>query len=216
MSLSLSEEHKRHLSLLVHHDTTVVKEFCRLATQFVKHGVNHRVFTSAATKLGVLPTQVEDAIKALVFLLSHCTQAATSQSEFQELTISLGFNEAAVSVLTDVYTQHEVELKDYLKTMGVKILQYHNLEWRFDILVGSRTLSHIAEPLITLELSLDTNTLSGSQDEDGDGDQQSKQVCDKLLLQADPNNLVHMTNILEEALREAHTHHSRRIHRYLK
>ncbi|XP_069188717.1 COMM domain-containing protein 2-like [Procambarus clarkii] len=153
MSLSLSEEHKRHLSLLVHHDTTVVKEFCRLATQFVKHGVNHRVFTSAATKLGVLPTQ---------------------------------------------------------------ILQYHNLEWRFDILVGSRTLSHIAEPLITLELSLDTNTLSGSQDEDGDGDQQSKQVCDKLLLQADPNNLVHMTNILEEALREAHTHHSRRIHRYLK
>ncbi|XP_053651319.1 COMM domain-containing protein 2 isoform X1 [Cherax quadricarinatus] len=213
----LSQEHKSQLSLLVKQDAAVLNDFCGLAAQFVKHGVHPKVFASAAHKLGVLPSQVEDAIRALVFLLSHSTQATATKMEFQDLITTLGFTEAAVNVLTDAYTDNEGELKEYLKKMGVQIPHYHNLEWRFDILVGSRALSHIAEPLITLQLSLDTHTCPGSQtNEDDGGGKQSEPVYDKLLLQTDPNNLVHMTSVLEEALHEARTHHSRRIHRYIK
>ncbi|MPC96905.1 COMM domain-containing protein 2 [Portunus trituberculatus] len=86
--------------------------------------------------------------------------------------------------------------------------QYKNLEWRFDILVGSRSLRHIAEPLLTLQLSLD----AGSESKAG----REEETCDKLLLQTDPNNLLHITSVLEDALHEARTHHSRRVQRYLK
>lgn len=215
MPISISEDHRTQLSLLVTQDPPVVKEFCRLASQFLRQGVNPRVFNSAANKLGVQPSQVEDAIQALVFLLSYCTQVAASKVEFQDLTISIGFAEDAVKVLTDAYTDNMLELKKFLKSMGVQIPQYHDLEWRFDILVGSRTLSHIAEPLITLQLSLDTNKSSHGTENDADKEQ-LQSVCDKLLLQTDPNNLVHLTAVLEEALQEARAHHSRRIHRHLK
>ncbi|KAG7155911.1 COMM domain-containing protein 2-like [Homarus americanus] len=216
MPLTISEDHRHQLSLLITQETQVVKEFCRLATQFLKQGVNPRIFGSAANKLGVQPLQVEDAIRALVFLLSHCTQAAASKMEFQDITTSLGFTKDAVKVLTDAYTDNETDIKEYLKTMGVQTPHYRNLEWRFDILVGSRTLTHIAEPLVTLQLSLDENTARSFQAGESGTGIEERSECVKLLLQTDPNNLVHMTNVLEEALHEARTHHSRRIHRHLK
>lgn len=208
MPLTISEDHKAHLSLLIPQEAPVVGEFCRLAIQFLKQGVNPRVFNSAANKLKVQPNEIEEAIRALVYLLSHCTQATASKDEFNQLLLSLGFSEDAAQVLTETFTQNEPELKMYLKKMGVQVPEYCNLEWRFDILVGSRTLNHIAEPLITMQLSLDSH----KSKEDGSLQDQPG----KLLLQTDPNNLSHMTAVLEEALHEARTHHSRKIHRHLK
>lgn len=217
MPLSISDDHKNQLRLLQTQDTHVVKEFCRLATLFLKQEVNPRVFSSAANKLGVQPLQVEESIQALVFLLSQSSQTSLSQTDFKELAASLGFAEDAAQALTDTYTENELELKEYLKRMGVQFPNYQNLEWRFDILVGSRTLHHIAEPLIMLQLSLDRG--SHQETKDSTHDLRAKDdnfKSDKLLLQTDPNNLVHMTTVLEEALQEARTHHSRRVHRHFK
>ncbi|XP_063845127.1 COMM domain-containing protein 2-like [Scylla paramamosain] len=206
--VTLPEDLQANLSLLMTQDTPVVKEFCRLATQYFRQEVKPKVFGSAATKLGVQPSQVEDAVQALVFLLIRCAQVSTTTSELHSLSTSLGFTEDAAQVLTDAYTSSEAEVKEYLKTQAVKTPQYKNLEWRFDILVGSRSLRHIAEPLLTLQLSLD----AGSNSKLG----REEEACEKLLLQTDPNNLLHITSVLEDALHEARTHHSRRVQRYLK
>ncbi|KAG0710140.1 COMM domain-containing protein 2 [Chionoecetes opilio] len=206
--VTLPEELRAKLSFLVTQDTPVVREFCRLATQYFRQEVKPRVFTSAATKLGAQPSQVEDAVQALVFLLIRCSQGNTTTTELHTLATSLGLNDDAAKVLVATYTDSEAEVKDYVKTLGVKTPQYKNLEWRFDILVGSRSLHHLAEPLLTLQLSLDT----GSPSKEGREDE----ACESLVLQTDPNNLLHITSVLEEALHEARTHHSRRVQRYLK
>ncbi|KAK3873278.1 hypothetical protein Pcinc_021704 [Petrolisthes cinctipes] len=212
MPLTISEDLKAQLSLLTTQNASVLQEFCRLANQYYRQEINPKIYNSASNKLGVQPSQVEDAVRALVFLLIHCTKAKASKLEVEELATSLNFTKDAVKVLADAYTNNEGDIKEYMKSMGVQVPHYNNLEWRFDILAGSRALHHIAEPLITLQLFLDHSSgIQQQNKEDGSGGK-----CEKILLQTDPNNLVHMTNVLEEALQEARTHHSRRVQQYLK
>ncbi|XP_066960079.1 COMM domain-containing protein 2 isoform X1 [Macrobrachium rosenbergii] len=217
MPLTISDDHKDQLSLLLTQDIPVIHEFCRLAGLFLQQEVNPRVFSSAANKLGVQPSQVEEAIQALVFLLNQSARTSVSQEEFKTLAVSLGFSTDAADVLTNAYLENDLQLKEYLKRMGVQVPLYQNLEWRFDILVGSRALHHIAEPLVTLQLSLDKASSEGNCDTNSESPMtKSDNRVEKLLLQTDPNNLLHMTAVLEEALQESRTHHSRRVHRHLK
>lgn len=65
--------------------------------------------------------QIEEAIRALVYLFSHCTQATASKDEFKQLLLSLGFSQDAAQVLTETFTENEAELKAYLKRMGVQV-----------------------------------------------------------------------------------------------
>lgn len=65
--------------------------------------------------------QIEEAIRALVYLFSHCTQATASTDEFKQLLLSLGFSQDAAQVLTETFTENEAELKAYLKRMGVQV-----------------------------------------------------------------------------------------------
>lgn len=218
--IALPEELKGRLALLVAQETAVVREFCRLTSQYFRQEVKPKVFTSAANKLGAQPSQVEDAVQALVFLLIRCGQVNPTTEDLHGLSTSLGFSEDAAKVIADTYTDNEAEVKEYLKASGVKVSQYKDLEWRFDVLVGSRSLRHVAEPLLTLQLTLDTPN-SDSTRKEGIGEGQDGGVgegggCETLLLQTDPNNLLHMTSVLEDALQEARTHHSRRVQRYLK
>jgi hypothetical protein len=60
--------------------------------------------------------------------------------------------------------------------------------------LGSRSLHHQITPLVLLKLATKS----------GDG-------MDTVLLQTDPVNLLHLTNTLDEALKEMKTAHCRRI-----
>ncbi|XP_068223005.1 COMM domain-containing protein 2 [Palaemon carinicauda] len=217
MSLTLSDDHKDRLALLLTQDISVIHEFCRLAGLFLQQEVNPRVFSSAANKLGVQPSQIEEAIQALVFLLNQSARTSVSKEEFKKLVASLGFSNDAADVLTNTYVENDLQLKEYLKRMGVQVPLYQNLEWRFDILVGSRALHHIAEPLVTLQLTLEKASLTDVSDTNSEIQiTNSNNKVERFLLQTDPNNLLHMTAVLEEALHESRTHHSRRVHRHLK
>ena len=56
--VSLPDDLQAKLTLLVTQDTPVVKDFCRLASQYFRQEVKQRVFGSAAAKLGAQPAQV--------------------------------------------------------------------------------------------------------------------------------------------------------------
>ncbi|KAK7073354.1 hypothetical protein SK128_014303 [Halocaridina rubra] len=221
MSLIVTEEHRNHMNLLLSQETPVVSEFCRLATLFLKQEVNPRVFSSAANKLGVSPNQVEEAIQALAFLFLQSAKVCASQTEFKELALSIGFSSDATEAVLNTYIENQEVLREYHKRMGVQVPQYQNLEWRFDILVSSRSLHHIAEPLVTMQFSFNTGPTHEKDYADGSHALKARSSSNSsknetLLLQTDANNLLHMTTVLEEALQEAHTHHSRRIHRHFK
>lgn len=64
--IALPEDLKGRLGLLVTQETPVVREFCRLASQYFRQEVKPKVFTTAATKLGAQPSQV------LLLLLYLC------------------------------------------------------------------------------------------------------------------------------------------------
>lgn len=72
--------------------------------------------------------------------------------------------------------------------------------------LASRALHHQVTPLITMNLTLETKTALAS------GSTSRKNV----VLQTDPTNLVHVTQVLEEALRGSRSQHSRQIQRSFK
>lgn len=74
------------------------------------------------SETGLCAFQVEDAVQALVFLLIRCSQVNTTTTELHTLSTSLGFTEDAAKVLTDTYTDSEAEVKEYLKTLAVKVI----------------------------------------------------------------------------------------------
>ena len=74
------------------------------------------------------------------------------------------------------------------------------LEWRLDVKVASRMLRHQTTPEVMMKLS--------TTDEHGE-------TCSKTL-QTDPVNLLHMTQVLEGALKDVKSSHCRRIARTIK
>lgn len=72
--------------------------------------------------------------------------------------------------------------------------------------LASRALHHQVTPLITMNLTLETKTALAN------GSTSRKNV----VLQTDPTNLVHVTQVLEEALRGSRSQHSRQIQRSFK
>ena len=103
--------------------------------------------------------------------------------------------------------------------MAMDLPHYHDLEWRAEVQVASRSLLHRVEPSITLRV----HTKDG-----GKRKQAGKEIANYIallplldtssscLLQADPVNLLHLTKTLEEALSELNSQHCRRIMRSIK
>jgi COMM domain containing 2 len=92
-------------------------------------------------------------------------------------------------------------IKTYLKTTKIiDTLAYDDLEWRLDVKVASRSLNKCIEPEIIMKLNLADHLLQ-------------KQVH---LIQTDPNNLINLTNKLEDALNEIKTNYSRRVMSHIK
>jgi hypothetical protein len=78
--------------------------------------------------------------------------------------------------------------------------------YNYCVQLASRALQHQVTPLITMNLTLETKTALAS------GSTSRKNI----VLQTDPTNLVHITQVLEEALRESQSQHSRQIQRSFK
>lgn len=199
MLLVLTEEHKEHLSFLTKVDVDVVKEFCKISMEFIKKGINARVYQSAAQKLDVDATTVQHGVEGLMYLLTECSKLLVSELDFQDSILVLGFSEDLNKELLQLYLENCKEIRAILSKMAMDIPHYHDLEWRFDVQLASRSLQRQSQPSILFRL----HTKEGDE---------SKAT----LLQTDPVNLLHITKSLEEALAEIKTQHCRRIMRNIK
>ena len=93
---------------------------------------------------------------------------------------------------------------------------YAGLEWRLDAIVGSRALPNHstpqASPVITMKLKLSQPFSPSSLKEDSESETINKNDH-HVLLQTDPVNLCHMTDVLENALKEARSQQFRKLQR---
>ncbi|XP_041482984.1 COMM domain-containing protein 2-like [Lytechinus variegatus] len=194
MLLFLDDEHKEHLSFLANVDSSVLQEFCRIAIEFMRKGITQKVYQGAAQKLNVDAETVKHGVEGLMYLLTESARLMVSELDFQDSIAILGFSEDLRKDLLGLYIENRAEIRGILGEMAMDLPHYHNLEWRLDVELASRSLRHQTIPTIMMKLHTE------------DCGKKHMQV-----LQTDPVNLVHLTQALEGALAEVKTQHCRRI-----
>ncbi|ELT97761.1 hypothetical protein CAPTEDRAFT_180041 [Capitella teleta] len=198
MIVALNEEHKQHLSFLSSVSADVVREFCQIAVEFMKKEPNQKAYNSASQKLGVEADTVRHAVEGLIHLFTSLTAQMVSEQDLTTTLLPLAMPEEVSEVIKEYYLSESAEIRSILTHMSVDVAHYHDLQWRLDVKVASRTLRQQTDPIITLKLKTKN------------GDEIQSQV-----LQTDPVNLLHLTSTLEDALNELKTPHCRRILRNL-
>lgn len=194
MLLVLDDEHKEHLSFLSSVESVVLQEFCKIAVEFMRKGINQKVYQIAAQKLSVDKETVKHGVEGLMYLLTESARLMVSDLDFQDSIAVLGFSEDLRKELLALYAEHRAEIRSILGEMAMDLPHYHNLEWRLDVELASRSLRHQTVPTVLMKLHTED---CGKRDVH--------------ILQTDPVNLVHLTQALEGALAEAKTQHCRRI-----
>ncbi|XP_054880133.1 COMM domain-containing protein 2 [Poeciliopsis prolifica] len=203
MLLVLSEDHKEHLSFLTKAEGSVVEEFGRIALEFLRKGANPKIYEGAARKLCVPVGMVQHGVEGLMFLMTESSKHMISEVDFMDSVLALGFGEELNQMLLQLYVQHKHQIRSILSQLLCNQPAYHNLEWRLDVQLASRSVRHQIVPMVTIRLLLTRSSDVGST-----------QSC--MHLQADPSSLLHMISILEAALAAVKTSHARRILRNIK
>ncbi|KAM4694137.1 COMM domain-containing protein 2 [Discoglossus pictus] len=199
MLLVLSDEHRDHLRILTRVDSAVVGEFGRIAVEFLRKGSNPKVYESAARKMEVSSTTIQQAVEGLTYLLTESSKLMISDIDFQDSVLVLGFPEELNKVLLQFYLDNRKEIRRILSELEPALPHYQNMEWRLDVQLASRSLRHQIKPTVTMKLHL----------------KQDEELSTKVL-QTDPATLHHLIQELEQALGEMKTNHCRRIVRNIK
>lgn len=199
MLLVLSDEHREHLRILTQVESAVVGEFGRIAIEFLRKGSNPKVYEGAARKLEVSSSTIQQAVEGLTYLLTESSKLMVSEIDFQDSVLVLGFPEELNKVLLQLYLDNRKEIRQILSELEPDLPHYHNLEWRLDVQLASRSLRHQVKPTMTMKLHLKQNDDVNTS-----------------VLQTDPATLIHIIQELEQALAEMKTNHCRRIVRNIK
>jgi len=193
--LVFDNDHKEHLSYLLTVPANVLHEFSRISIEFLKKGISIKVYNNAAKKLGVEVEVVRKGVEGLMYFFIESAKKMLTEMDFLDSTLTLGFNEEQQKELLSFYKENQADLRQVLRLFSPAFPGYRNLEWRLDINVASRALHRQVSPSFLLKLQLDENSV---------------------YLETDPVNLIHMTQVLEEALQEMKSRHCRRITRLVK
>lgn len=157
MLLVLSDEHREHLKYLTQVDVNVVKEFCKISLDFIKKGVNRKVYHSAAQKLDVDVATIQHGVEGLMYLITECAKLMLSELDFHDSIMTLGFSEEINKELLQIYLDNRKEVRGIVSQLTIGLPNYHNLEWRFDVQLASRALHRQTEPQVLLKLHTKQN-----------------------------------------------------------
>ena len=199
MLVVLGDHQKADLHLLGDFDENVAREFCKIAVGFIRNGVNPKMYQTAASKLEIAVENVKRCVEGLMFLMTETSKSYVNELDFQDSLMMVGFSEELTSTLLRLYMEHRDEIRSILQKLSLVLPHYDNLEWRLDVQVASRSMRSQTAPNILLKFTI----------KDGE----KKEVK---LLQTDPVNLIHLTEVLEQALAEMKTAHARRVTRNIK
>ncbi|XP_034036208.1 COMM domain-containing protein 2 [Thalassophryne amazonica] len=198
MLLVFSEEHKEHLSFLPKVDATVVSEFGRIALEFLKRGTSPKVYEGAARKLNVPVEVVQHGVEGLMYLMTESSKHMISEVNFLDSLLVLGFGDELNQILLQLYLQHRNQIRSILSLLPSNLPAYHNLEWRLDVQLASRSVRQQIIPMLTMRLLL----AKGCDPRSG----HSMRV-----VQTDAATLLHLITTLEAALAALKTAYARRI-----
>ncbi|XP_044054948.1 COMM domain-containing protein 2 [Siniperca chuatsi] len=203
MLLVLSEDHKEHLAFLLKVDTAVIREFGRIALEFLRRGTSPKIYEGAARKLCVPVEMVQHGVEGLMFLMTESSKHMLSEVDFLDSVLVLGFGEELNQILLQLYLEHHSQIRSILNQLPSNLPAYHNLEWRLDVQLASRSVRQQVIPMLTMHLLLTRGC-------DIRSDHSSR------VLQTDPSTLLHLISTLEAALAAIKTSHARRILRNIK
>ena len=83
MLLVLTDEQKEHLSLLKDVGDGVAVEFCRIAVEFLKGGINTKKYHTAASKLDVDVQLIRNNVEAIMYVLSQVLTIYCTDKKYQ-------------------------------------------------------------------------------------------------------------------------------------
>ncbi|XP_030229093.1 COMM domain-containing protein 2 isoform X3 [Gadus morhua] len=141
MLLVLSEEYKEHLAFLPQVDPAVVFEFGRIAVEFLKRGINSKVYDGAARKLGFPITTVQHGVEGLMFLFTESSKLMITDIDFKDSVMVLGFSTELNEILLQLYVENQTTIRSTLTQLAPSLPSYHNLEWRLDVQVGTTSMN---------------------------------------------------------------------------
>ncbi|XP_072033858.1 COMM domain-containing protein 2-like [Amphiura filiformis] len=141
MLLVLEDEHKEHLAFLTKVELSVLQEFCHIAMEFMRKGSNPKVYLTAAQKLDVDADTVRHGVEGLMYLLTESAKLMVNEIDFHDSILTLGFSKDLKEELLRLYKEHCKEIRAILSKMSMDLPHYHNLEWRLDVELASRSSS---------------------------------------------------------------------------
>ncbi|XP_026727335.1 COMM domain-containing protein 2-like [Trichoplusia ni] len=239
MIIFLSELQKEHLSLIHRHSIQVLIDFCKLALDFLNNGVNNKKYTIAAEKLNISLTEVQNLVHALVYLIVEACRLNLSDADLKSSLALAGFSNEQQEVLVKFYNTKKVELSEALYLLQQKDPTYQDLKWRFEVQVASKSCHEEIKPMVAMDFVLmkpksfgqytehkETNDVEknehvlppiriNSSIQDAKAASHCQNIIEHVILQCDLPNLLHLTNKLDQALKESKSQHVRKVQRSL-
>eukprot|EP00056_Hartaetosiga_gracilis_P017403 m.7180 g.7180 ORF g.7180 m.7180 type:complete len:201 (+) comp5671_c0_seq2:71-673(+) len=199
MLIVFSGDHKKHLQYLNTLDIGVAEEFCTIAIQFLQNGVNAKVYSNAAKKLGTESETVRNIVEAVMFLLVECSKLQISEMDFHDSMLTLQFSDELNKILLDCFIANQTEIRGVLEVLSLQRPKFKDVQWRLDVKVASRSLRETVEPSLVMSIATETGDASESK-----------------TFQTDISTLNRITQQLDSALKHVNTSHYRRIGRAVK
>ncbi|XP_013194994.2 COMM domain-containing protein 2 [Amyelois transitella] len=236
MIIFLSELQKDHLSLLQKHSTQVLIDFCKLAIDYLNNGINEKKYGIAAEKLGVSVVAVQNLVHALLYLIVEACKHKLSEPDFKSSLGIAGFSEEQQDVLVKLYSAKNAEISSSLSLLQQREPSYQDFTWRFEVQVATKSCMEEIKPMISMNFTVttpknfgqteqiynianDMNAISpvhiNSSIQEAKTSSHCQNIISHHLLQCDLPNLINMTNVLEQALKESKSQHVRKVQRVL-
>lgn len=230
MIIFLSDIQKEHLSVLQQHSIQVLVDFCKLTIDFFSNGVNEKKCLIAAEKLNVSVTVIQNLIYALAFLIVEGCKHNLSETNFKSSLAIAGFSHEQQLILLKLYETKKEEISKGLNLLQEREPNFQDLLWRFEIQVASKHSLDEIIPMVSMDFVLTTPKTYGQTEKnrsitpinkvssipDAKATIQCQHIINHVLLQSDLPNLVHLTQKLDEALKESKSQHVRKVQRALQ
>ncbi|XP_055639750.1 COMM domain-containing protein 2 [Toxorhynchites rutilus septentrionalis] len=214
MAYLIKQEQDKHLKLVLNQPEEVLIEFCKLAIEYINNGINEKKCAIASKKLETTIETVKSCVEALVCLLIGCTKLHITEEDFSSLR-TLNFADSQIEILWQFVSSKRNLVENVLRHSNDSELHYRDLEWRVEAIVASRSLLKQATPVIAMKLHLDGEIVNEHKEKIGqiDATEESKNKVQnnrkEVLLQTDPTSLIHLIQVLEQALIDSKTHRVR-------
>uniref|UniRef100_A0A336N418 CSON010558 protein n=1 Tax=Culicoides sonorensis TaxID=179676 RepID=A0A336N418_CULSO len=183
-------------------------KLCKLAFDCIKSGFDEEKNKVVAENFGQTPEFIKTIVEILLEFLIDAVKFNWNENNLQPLINNYNFNAEQISVLSQFVESKREIIETLLKQNQAHDLRFRQLEWRLEARIASRSLHSQAVPLVTMKLHLDSETCPEKLESlhSSDNPNSTKR---EIIMQTDPNNLVHIIDQLEQALQESRTHRTR-------